>query len=122
MGFDVLQFVSRVVDQRGQLRPFGGGEALAVDGVDLVPDDAGAVVEDVGEGLVLSMDVAHKVFGALWQRQDGLQIDNLGTDLLHGAELLRQQPQVGILIVDRLLQDCFLLDAKILPLIDPIWL
>lgn len=96
---DVFQLVLGVVDEGCQFRPFPGGEGIAIDGVDLIPDNAGAVVEDMGKGLVLAVDVAHEMLGALGQRQNGLQVDQLGADLLDGAEFLGEQPQVSVTVI-----------------------
>lgn len=61
---------------------------------DALADDAGAVVEDVLEGLVLTVHVRDEVLGALGQVENGLQVDDLGEDGLRRRELLGEKLQV----------------------------
>ena len=91
---DQLDLLARVVDERAQLALFVKGERVAKDLVDMLAYDARAVVEDVHEGFVFAMQVAHKVLGALGQVEDGREIDDLGKRGLLGGELSRQQAQI----------------------------
>ena len=83
-----LDLLTRVVDERAQVALFLLGERVAEVLVHVLADDAGAVVEDVQEGLVLAMQVAHEVLGALGQVENGLQVDDLGEHCALVAELL----------------------------------
>ena len=56
--------------------------------------DVQGVPEDVLEGLVLAMDVAHEVFGALGKVELRLELDDLGIRLAQGGELPGEQAQV----------------------------
>lgn len=99
MCFDVFQLMFGIVDEGGQFRPFPGGECVAIHRLDFIPDYAGAVVENVGKGLVLPMDIAHKMLGSLGQRQNGLQIDEFGANFLHRAKFLGQKPQIPVTVI-----------------------
>ena len=61
--------------------------------IHLFPDDPGAVVEDMAEGLVLPMQIAHEMLGALGQVEDGAEIDDFGAHRLNIRILRRQQPE-----------------------------
>ena len=89
-----LNFLARVVNQRAQLALFVKGESVAKNFVNMLADNARAVVEDVHKGFVLAMHIAHKMLGALGQVEDGRQIDDLGKCRLFGGELSRQQSQI----------------------------
>ena len=58
-------------------------------------DDSGAVVEDVLEGLVLAVYIAHEVLGPLWQVEDGLKVYDLGERCLTGGEVLSEELEVA---------------------------
>ena len=45
------------------------------------------------KSLIFSVQVAHKMFGSLWQVQNCLKVDDLGTNLLAGTIFLGQQTQ-----------------------------
>ena len=91
---DQLDLLARVVDERAQLALFVKGERFAKDFVDMLAHDARAVVEDVHKGFVLAMHVAHKMLSALWQVEDGREVDDLGKRGLLGGKLSRQQAQI----------------------------
>ena len=70
----------RIVDQRAQLALLLIAEPAAEDPFRFFADDAGAVVEDVTEGFVFAVDVAHKVLGALGQVQYRAEVDDLALE------------------------------------------
>ena len=92
--FDQVQLFLRVVDEGGQgaalLRAHIAPEGL----VNFQLDDPRGVLQDMGEGGVLPVDIADEMLGALGQVQDGLQVDNLGGGLLDVAVALAEQAQV----------------------------
>ena len=91
---DKVDFLARVVDERAQLALVVKRKRIAKNFVNMLAYDARAVVEDMHEGLVLAMQVAHKMLGALGQVEDGREIDDLGERGLLGGELSRQQAQI----------------------------
>ena len=84
LGLELGQLLVGVIDQGGQLGAGGGGHGIPQHDIHFLADDAGGGVEDVDEGLVLSVQIAHKVLGAFGQFQQGL-----GTDDLAGGRRLR---------------------------------
>ena len=93
--FQLRQFLRRIVDQGGQLCPVGGGHRLAQHHVDLFADNARRAVEDVDERLVLAVQVAHKMFGALGQAGQGFQVDDLAGSRGDGGVLFGQHAQIA---------------------------
>ena len=83
-----------VVDQGAEVGLLLGGELELEGGAHPLADDAGAVVEDVLEGVVLAVDVGDEVLGALGQVEDGLEVDDLGVGGAGGGELLGEQLEV----------------------------
>ena len=71
------ELLFRIVNQRAQLLALLVGERAAVEPVHLLADDARAVVENVIKRLILAVQVAHKVLGALGQVENGGEIDDL---------------------------------------------
>lgn len=57
-------------------------------------DDPRRTVQDVHKGLVLPVEVAHEVLGALGQPQHRLQTDDLAGCRRYRGKLLRQQAQI----------------------------
>ena len=78
----VSELELRVVDQRGQGVPLGGGHKVPQGLVDLPAHGAGGVAQDVAKALVLPVNVADIVLRALGQVQNGAQVDDLREDLL----------------------------------------
>eukprot|EP00760_Papus_ankaliazontas_P029576 PhM_4_TR429/c0_g1_i1/m.71371 len=72
-----LQTLFRVIDERREFIHFELREFVGEELVDVAADDTAAVVHDVEEGLVLSVDVGHEMLRALWELQHRLQVDNL---------------------------------------------
>ena len=89
-----VDFLARVVHEGAQLRLLVRVQLRREDHADLLADDAGAVVEDVLEGLVLAVDVADEVVRAARQREDGAKVDDLAHGGAPAGEALRQQAQV----------------------------
>jgi len=83
-----------VVDERAEVGLLVLGDLELEGRLHTLADDAGAVVEDVLEGLVLAVDVRDEVLGALGQVEDGLEVDDLGVDRLGGRELLREKLEI----------------------------
>ena len=67
---------------------------LAVQPFDLLADDARAVVHDMAERLVFTVQIAHEVFCALGQAQDRLDVDHLRRRRLHGRVFFADQAQI----------------------------
>ena len=88
------EFLVRIIYKRAQVGPLALTHGLAEHDLDMLPYHPRAVVQDVHEGLVLTVQIAHEVLGALGEVQDGLQVDDLGEDGLLGGELLGQERQV----------------------------
>ena len=96
---DVLQMrerelLMRVVDEGAQVALFLLGELVAEDIVHVLAHHARAVVEDMQERLVFTVQVAHEMLGALGQVEDCLQVDDLGEHRLLRGKMLREQAQV----------------------------
>jgi len=72
-----LQTSIRVVDQGGKLLDIPALQSVFEYLVEFIADRARAVAEHMGEGLVLPVDIRHKMFRALGQVQYGSQIDDL---------------------------------------------
>jgi len=83
-----------VVDERAEIGLLVLGNFKLEGRLHALADDAGAVVEDVLEGLVLAVDVRDEVLGTLGQVEDGLEVDDLGVDRLGGRELLREKLEI----------------------------
>ena len=84
----------RVVDERAEVRLLGPRELKAEGRGNALADDAGAVVEDVLEGVVLTVDVRDKVLRTLGEVEYGLEVDDLGVGGAHRGELLGKKLKV----------------------------
>ena len=91
---DLLDLFRGIINQGGEPGPFLLRHGVAEGQIHLFPDDAGAVVENMAESLLLPMEVAHEMLGALGKVEDGVEIDQLGTHSLDGGILPGQQLQV----------------------------
>ena len=89
-----LELLVRIVNERAEVRLLLLGERVAEDVVNVLPYHARAVVQDVQERLVLAVQVAHEMLGALGQVEDCLQVDDLSEDGLLRGELLGKKTQV----------------------------
>ena len=85
------QLFAWIVDERAQVALFAIGHRIAEYLVNVLANNARAVVEDVHEGFVFAMQITHKVFGSLGQIENRLQVDDLGEDGLLIGKLLREQ-------------------------------
>ena len=93
-GLEATQLAVRVVDERAEVGLLAVGELEAEDVRDALADDAGAVVEDVLERVILAMDVGDEVLSALREVEDGLEVDDLRVGGADGRELLGEQLEV----------------------------
>ena len=88
------QLFGRIIDQGGK---FGTGcfrHGVTQHDIHLFPDDAGGGVQNVHKGLVLAVQVAHEMLGALGQLEQRLCADDLaGSCRLRGV-ISGQQGQV----------------------------
>ena len=100
LGLELGQLFGRVVDQGGQLGPLAGGHRLAQHLVHLFPNDPRGRVEDVDKGLVLPVQVAHEMLGALGQLEQGLGADDLAGGRRLGRVVPGQQVQIFQIAAD----------------------
>jgi len=91
---DELELLLGIVDERAELLLLALTDVIAEELVHLTLDVAGGILQDVAEGLALAVDIGQKVLGALGQRHDGLEIDDLGRGGGDGGERLREQLQI----------------------------
>ena len=96
LGQHQLHLLARVVDERGQRALLGRAQRVAEHVVDLEPDGARAVAQDMRERLVLAVNVRGEELGALRQVQDGAQVDDLRRSLGGGGERPREKFQVPL--------------------------
>ena len=89
-----LDLLVRVVDEGAELALLVFVEFGCKDLVHVLANHARAVVEDMHERLVLTMQVAHKMLSSLGEIEDRLQIDDLGEDGLLVGELPGEQLEV----------------------------
>ena len=94
----LLHLLARIVDQRAELRLLLLRHALAEAVVHLFLDDTRAVVEDVKERIICTMQIAHEVLRALRQHELRFQIDDLLVDDLLRRVLLRHQTEHLVLL------------------------
>ena len=88
------QLFAWIVDERAQVALFAVGQRIAEYFVNMLANNARAVVEDVHEGFVFTVQIAHKVLGSFGQIKNRLQVDDLGEDRLLIGKLLREQREV----------------------------
>ena len=60
----------------------------------LFPDDAGAVVHDMAERLILPVNVAHEMFSALGQAELGADAGDFRAQSFNGGVLFPQKTQI----------------------------
>ena len=87
----LLDFFLGIVNQRAEFRLFFRRQPLPKDIIDLLPDNPGAVVEDMEKRCVLPMQITHEVLNPLGQRQPGLQINQLFINRFLGGIFFCQQ-------------------------------
>ena len=88
------QLFAWIVDERAQVALFAVGQRIAEYFVNVLANNARAVVEDVHEGFVFTVQVTHKVLGSFGQIENRLQVDDFGEDRLLVGKLLREQREV----------------------------
>ena len=99
-----IQFLFGIINQCTKVLAVPVIHALGKKHVHFFPDDAGAVVQNVVKGFVLPVQVAHEMFRALGQIDDGLQVDDLRDRRLLGGKLPRQQFQIFSVFLSLVLQ------------------
>lgn len=77
LGFELGQLLVGVIDERCQLGTGLFRHTLPQHNIHLFPDDTRSRVQDVDKGLVFTVQVAHKMFGALGQLEQSLCADDL---------------------------------------------
>ena len=97
LGLDELQFLFGVVDERAQLFFLAFADGGAEYFRHLALDVARGVLQHVDEGLVLTVQVGKKMFGALGKVQYRLKVDYLACRLGHGGVGGGQQVEVSFL-------------------------
>ena len=97
---ELRQLFVGVVDQGGQLGTGLFRDGLPQHQVHFFTDDTGSGVQDVDKGFVFAVQVAHEMFGALGQLEQGLCTDDLaGRRSLRGV-IPREQGQIFEVIAD----------------------
>ena len=91
---DLLQLFLGIVDKGGQLVQIGFGNSGSKERVQLFPHHAGGRIQNMQEGLILPVNVRDKVFRALGQVLDGVQVDDLGAGCLDVGVLPGQHLQI----------------------------
>ena len=92
--FKLRQLFGGIVDQGGKLGTGCFRHGVTQHGIHLFPDDTGGRVQDVHKGLVLAVQVAHKVLGALGQLEQRLCADDLAGSCRLRRVISGQQGQV----------------------------
>ena len=94
-----------VINKGAELVSLALGHRLAVQPLDLFPDDTGAVVHDVAKRLVLAVQIAQKMLRTLRQTQNRFQIDHFRRRSLQRRVLFGNQTKVlpfpALLLVSR---------------------
>ena len=81
LGFNQLQFFFGVVYQGAQFLLLALTDIVAKQLVYLTLDVTRGILQDMAESIALAVYIGQKVLGALWQRHDSLEIDNLGSGI-----------------------------------------
>ena len=76
LGFELRQLLVGIIDERCQLGTGLLRHTVPQHDIHLFPDDTRSRVQDVDKSLVFTVQVAHKMFGALGQLGGGFQADN----------------------------------------------
>ena len=92
------ELLAGIVDQGTEVSLRAGVELAGEELGHALADGAGAVVEDMGEGLILAVYVAHEVFGGRWQVADSLEVDDFGIDRLPVGEGLCEELKVASVV------------------------
>ena len=99
-GLELRQLLVGIIDEGGQLRTGSYRDGFPQHDIDLFPDDAGGRVQDVDEGFIFAVQVAHEVLGALGQLEQCLCADDLAGRRRLGRVVPRQQRQIFQMISD----------------------
>ena len=97
---ELRQLFVGVVDQGGQLRTGLFRDGLPQHQVHFFTDDTGSGVQDVDKGFVFAVQVAHEMFGALGQLEQGLCTDDLAGRRSLRRVIPREQGQIFEVIAD----------------------
>ena len=90
-----VQLFLRIINKSQQVVLFGLAHLVRKNHFHFFADDAGAVVEDVIEGFVFTVQVTHEVFCPFRQVDDGLQIDDFRERRRLRGILLGQELQIA---------------------------
>ena len=102
-GLELGQLLVGIIDEGGQLGAGRLRNGISQHDIDFFADDAGRRVQDVDKGLVLAVQIAHKVLRTLGQLEQSLCADDLaGCCRLRGV-IPRQQGQIFQVISDLLI-------------------
>ena len=77
-GFDELQLLLRVIDERAELPLLSIAERVSEEIVDFPLDITGSILENVLERLVFSVKVGNEMLRGLGEIQDSGEVDDLG--------------------------------------------
>ena len=98
------QLLLGIIDQGGKLLTFlGRGVFLRQHRIHLFTDHARSAVQHMAKRFVFTVQIAHKMLGALGQAQHGLLIDHLAGGHGNGGILLREQLQIAQVFLYQLL-------------------
>ena len=89
-----LQRLLRIVNQRAQRPLFGIVQHIRKNHLNFFANHTRAVVHDMQKGIVLAVNVAHEVLGALREIHNRREVDNLRAYGLACREFLCQQTQI----------------------------
>ena len=93
--FQFRQLLPRIVDKGCQIRALLRRGRIAQQAVDFLPDDPRRAVENMDEGFMLAVQVAHKMLCALGQTEQRLQADDFAVRGQGSRIFFRQQGQVA---------------------------
>ena len=93
------QLLVGVVDQRCQLGALLGRDIRSQHSVDLLTDNARCAVQDMYKRLMLTVQITHKMLGALGQAQQRLNADDLAGGCGHRLVFLGKQAQIAQMFI-----------------------
>ena len=97
-----IHFFLRVINQRQQVLLLLLRQRVAEELFHLLADDAGAIVQNMQERVILAVQVAHEMLRPLRQVEDGLQVDDFREDRRLVGELAGQYIEILQLFVRKL--------------------
>ena len=98
-----FQFLFRVVDEGSQCSTFLLREFIREKHVNFLPDGTRGASHNMGEGLILTMDIRHEMFCRLGQVHNGIQVDDFRSHRLLRWILLPEQAEIIQLRLRKLL-------------------